>query len=51
MRKRTDTLVNTILVNMNDQLETEIPDHLLAKLDHLAEFTCCIDMHQGKGWL
>ena len=47
----TDAHLHALLVDMDDQVHAGLFSHLVAELDHFAEFPGGIDVHQRKGWL
>ena len=46
--ERIDAARNAVLVDVDDQIETEPPRRLVAERDHLAEFPGRIDVQQRK---
>jgi hypothetical protein len=46
-----DVVAHTILVNVDQEIETELLRHLIAKRDHLTEFPGRVDVEKGKGRL
>ncbi len=48
MREWANTIAHAIFIDMNEQLKTLFAGLCIAKLDHFAEFPCCINMQERK---